>query len=364
MPVRHQTSYRQLSRSVIVNRYKTDIATGKKIKKVRPRFHLGDFLNEKIFRWTWNTFTHLFGTKHPFLTYQNDSHNGIYPLGAHKHSSVGITLALVSDWATNTEESAIIAAKMMEHEPDYTLHLGDTYYVGDEEEIKDNFLKSGAPWHKGPCGSFALMGNHEMYSMARAYYQKLLPAMGVYDAVKKHYTGQNASFFCLHTNHWLVIALDTGYNSVGFPYVHNSFLTNGKLPEPLIEWLKNTVCLKDDKRGIVFLSHHQYTSGFEEEKSYEVPAEQLAQIIGQHRKVLWVWGHEHRFAMYGKYKSRRGITAYGRCIGHGGMPVELEKIKVNSRNASKSKLICYDARVKETIDEDNTKGRTLNELIA
>jgi hypothetical protein len=356
MPARHQTSYRKLSRNVIVNRYKTDIDVRKKTKKPGPRFHLGDFLNEKIFRWTWHTITHFFGSKHPFLTYQGKEDNGIYPLLSENKSSEGVALALASDWATDTKESADIASKMMEHQPDYTLHLGDTYYVGNEEEIKANFLKPNAPWHKGPSGSFALMGNHEMYSMARAYYQKLLPAMGVYDPLKKRYVGQNASFFCLHTDHWLVIALDTGYNSIGFPYVRNSFLTNGKLPDPLMEWLKNIVNLKEEKRGIILLSHHQYVSGFAEEKDYEVPAEQLAGLIGQERKVLWVWGHEHRFAMYGKYKSKKGIIAYGRCIGHGGMPVELEKTKINSRKSSMSKLICYDARVKETIDEDNTIG--------
>jgi Calcineurin-like phosphoesterase len=356
MPARHQTSYRKLSRNVIVNRYKTDIDNRKKTKKPRPRFHLGDFLNEKVFKWTWHTITHLFGSKHPFLTYQNKNSNGIYPLVSKNKNSQAITLALVSDWATDTIESADIALKMMEHQPDYTLHLGDTYYVGNEEEIEANFLKPNAPWHKGPSGSFALMGNHEMYSMARAYYQKLLPSMGIFDPIKNIYAGQKASFFCLHTDHWLVIALDTGYNSIGFPYVRNSFLTNGKLPDPLIEWLINAVNLKEDRRGIVLLSHHQYVSGFAEERDFVVPAEQLAQLIGQERKVLWIWGHEHRFAMYGKYKSKKGIAAYGRCIGHGGMPVELEKTKVDDHKSFQSKLICYDVRIKETIDEDNAIG--------
>jgi Calcineurin-like phosphoesterase len=355
MPERYQTNYRKLSRNVLVNRYKTGVDLLRKKKKARPHFHIGDFLNEKIFTWVGHTVDYLFGTKHPFLSYHDISDNGIYSLPNDKADS-DVTIALVSDWATDTLESANIAAKIMEHQPGYTIHLGDTYYVGNEEEIHANFLKRNAPWYKGPCGSFALMGNHEMYSMACAYYQKLLPAMGIYDSFKKKYLGQKASYFCLQSTHWLVIALDTGYNSIGFPYVRNSFLTNGKLPDALIHWLTHVVNLQNERRGIVFLSHHQYVSSFKKEKDYDVPAKQLAEIIGVSKKVIWIWGHEHRFAMYGKYKSKKGVTAYGRCIGHGGMPVELQKIEIDRRKSARSKLICYDTRVKGIIDKDNTIG--------
>jgi hypothetical protein len=41
-----------------------------------------------------------------------------------------------------------------------------------------------------------------------------------------------------------------------------------------------------------------------------------------HRPVIWFWGHAHRLAIYEKFGARDGIESYGRCIGHGGMPVE------------------------------------------
>ena len=50
------------------------------------------------------------------------------------------------------------------------------------------------------------------------------------------------------------------------------------------------------------------------------PAQQLAEFID--RPVLWFWGHEHRLALYGLHAFKGGIPAYGRCIGHGGMPVD------------------------------------------
>jgi hypothetical protein len=86
-----------------------------------------------------------------------------------------------------------------------------------------------------------------------------------------------------------------------------------------IEWLRNVVRLrKDDPRGIIILSHHQYYSRYE--PWYPRQAEQLAEFISC--PVLWFWGHEHRLAIYEEFRVAGGIRAFGRCIGHGGMPIE------------------------------------------
>jgi hypothetical protein len=69
---------------------------------------------------------------------------------------------------------------------------------------------------------------------------------------------------------------------------------------------------------LILLSHHGPHSAFE--GWYQIPAQQLAKLI--HRPVIWFWGHEHRLAIYEKFSVKEGIEAYGRCIGHGGMPVE------------------------------------------
>jgi hypothetical protein len=93
---------------------------------------------------------------------------------------------------------------------------------------------------------------------------------------------------------------------------------------------------KGDKRGLVLLTHHQYCSVFDDE--YPKPAQQLSKLID--RPVLWLWGHEHRMAVYGKYQGAGGIQAYGRCIGHGGMPVDINpKLRRTDRP-----LTAYDNR--------------------
>ena len=95
---------------------------------------------------------------------------------------------------------------------------------------------------------------------------------------------------------------------------------DSSLPAELIEWLRTVVKPRlDDPRGIVILSHHQYVSRFDH--CYPKPAQQLAEFFS--RPVLWLWGHEHRLAIYEEAAMEGGVTAFGRCIGHGGMPVDL-----------------------------------------
>ena len=303
----------------------------------KPLYALRNFLTQSTWAWIVSTVKHLFGKKHAYVTYDNNALNvnadkskkftGVYPLRSQIDDSPDsdITIAITADWATNTQEAIDVARAMIAKRPDYTVHLGDTYYAGTIPEVQSNYIIPGAPWPKGPCGSFSLLGNHEMYSGGgEAYFDVLLKNLGVTDKATGVYMGQMAPFFCLQTNFWNIIALDTGYNCSKFP-MPSIQTGNCQLPDELITWLKGTVGLQKDKRGIIFLSHHQYCSAFEEQ--YFTPGEQLADIIGADRKVLWIWGHEHRFAAYGRFQSKRngkkGITAYGRCIGHGGTPVEI-----------------------------------------
>jgi len=115
--------------------------------------------------------------------------------------------------------------------------------------------------------------------------------------------------------------LDTGYNSIGLPVLeYIPFLKpDCALPPELFAWIREAVRPHDDGRGIVLLSHHQYFSRFDD--WYTKPAKQLAEIFS--RPVLWFWGHEHPLAIYEEFGIDGGIRAFGRCVGHGGMPVDL-----------------------------------------
>jgi hypothetical protein len=307
------------------------------------------YLDVKWFIWFKHLIVHLFEKKHAFIGYPSTD-SGVFQARAKDGNTNNVLLAITADWGTYTPESVQVVKGMMSLQPDYTIHLGDTYYSGEEDEMNENYLDPDAPWERGPCGSFSLMGNHEMYSAATPYFEKLLPFLGVKDFTTQKYQGQKAAYFCLQTKFWNVIGIDTGYNSVGFPFFMSC--ADCKLEDGLIKWLTG-LNLKEDNRGLIFLSHHQYCSAYEEE--FYKPAEQLKPLI-KDKPVLWIWGHEHRFAVYGKWQSKNGIAAYGRCIGHGGMPTEIKdttdkekKGSFGARATSRNLVIC-DKRRKDIID--------------
>lgn len=276
--------------------------------------------------WTWFTqyLSHRIGRRHRFLSYaQGDSDNGVYPL---ESADREIRMALAADWGTGTDEAAAVAQRIAEFEPHYAIHLGDVYYVGTRREVDENILGIRNPdtgyepcrWPSGSRGTFALNANHEMYALGYGYFERLLPAMGLVRDGRAQ--GQRASFFCLENEHWRVLALDTGYNSIGLPIVEYFLQPDSALPRETVEWLREVVRPRsDDPRGIVILSHHPYFSRFDD--CYPKPARQLAEFFKG--PVLWFWGHEHRLAIYKEFDKPGGLHTFGRCIGHGGMPVDL-----------------------------------------
>ena len=277
-------------------------------------------------KWLSDYVVNRFGKPHPYADYRSTGPDvGVYRMPAE------VVIDLAGDWGTGTDEAEQIGARMRADHPDYTIHLGDIYYVGDAAETRENFL--GAPgegsrfapcaWPLGSRGSFALLGNHEMYSRGVAYFKYLLPALGPIESGRP--AGQKASFFCLENDDWRLIGLDTGYNSQGAPLLEYFRPGDCALRPELMDWLSSVVALHDDdRRGLILLSHHQYYSRFDEWAPK--PAQQLAALIK--RPVLWFWGHEHRLAVYRGLSVEGGLTAYGRCLGHGGMPVDLPPARV------------------------------------
>jgi hypothetical protein len=64
--------------------------------------------------------------------------------------------------------------------------------------------------------------------------------------------------------------------------------------------------------------------------------------------ALWFWGHEHRFAGYAPY-APTGTPIRARCIGHGGMPVELG----GSVLRPSRQPVFIDERQADVLDGDN-----------
>jgi hypothetical protein len=235
------------------------------------------FLPNRLFVWIPQVAKYWFHKKHAFRDYTTHGKGtGIYPIDDR------VKISIAGDWGTGTDEARIVAAAMENSDPDFTIHLGDVYYVGDANEVRENFLgEKTSPytpvkWPMGAKGSFALNGNHEMYADGNGYWRMVLPRMGLKERGSEWGAGQWASFFCLENKHWRIIGLDTGYNSTGFEWGKLPVLQRSKwlrkttsfkpactIPELLLAWLKSSVNPDGDKRGLILLSHHGPHSGFE-----------------------------------------------------------------------------------------------------
>jgi calcineurin-like phosphoesterase family protein len=301
-------------------------------------------------------------TDAPYQTYP-DGKTGIFGITAPPDGGP-LRMAVAADWGTGTLEAETVAENMKACSPHCTLHLGDVYYMGEIGEINENCLGTptknynGVWWPTGSLGSFALMGNHEMYSGGQAYFQTFLKTLGLLNPNKTVKDAQSASYYCLEMGHWLVLGLDTGYHSGGVPVlsalpgVNNiPFLNvNARFDDKMLAWLKKTMqTLQGEggaKRPVLLLTHHQPMSSFEH--AFEKPAEQLAQLgVLNGHELVWLYGHEHRLTVYNKQVIANSLTAYPRCIGHGGMPVEVTTLKKPDPD-----ILYYDPR-KHPIDKDD-----------
>lgn len=181
--------------------------------------------------------------------------------------------------------------------------------------------------------------------MAMRFFQQLLPAMYVREGeIRKT---QQAGFFCLENDFWRIIGLDTGYTSVGRPFLEILSPPDCRLRKEQIDWLRDIVKIgdPDDHRGLVILSHHPYLSAFRED--FPKAGQQLFELLKDaQRPLIWFWGHDHRLVSYKLDQLNYPPGIYGRCIGHGGMPVETH-LPANRDDINKIQF--YDRRVRQQI---------------
>ncbi|MGH7460956.1 MAG: metallophosphoesterase family protein [Longimicrobiales bacterium] len=289
------------------------------------------FLTKAIGKWLINYVKNIFKRRRKLRPHKTTS--GVYRMPNE------CVIGLAADWGTGTESAQAVANALRAKNPAITVHMGDVYYSGTRGEYDDYFLNS---WPRGALssadpndaqGTYILNANHEMYSGGEGYLDHAL------DILK-----QEASFFAVENDHWRVIALDTGYHSDRGLKV---FLGGTKLPKENLDWLRDHVFTDPaDQRPVILLSHHQWFSAYE--RDFPSFSKDLQPFLG--RVHLWFWGHEHRLAGYARHGLNGAPKVYARCIGHGGMPIELGKTPSKS---AKNALVFTDERF--ALDVDNVR---------
>jgi len=225
------------------------------------------------------------------------------------------TIAIVGDWGTGQPGARTLLAQIASKKPDVVFHLGDVYYSGTEDEVKNYFYAIWqqtlglplVPWGGAPADprakpvTFHLSGNHDMYSGGGPYYSVI------------RMLGQPASYFCLRNARWQFIAIDTGLHDA------NPLDTSAKtfLEDTEVAWLKDKIA-NAGGRKTVLLSHHQLFTRFDAIGNAQSTNDVL---LGQLQDVLknltaWFWGHEHNLVIYKPF-----LNVLARCVGHGAFPV-------------------------------------------
>jgi calcineurin-like phosphoesterase family protein len=214
-------------------------------------------------------------------------------------------LILAADWGTGIPRATRVGEQMRKYaqlgdRETHVIHLGDVYYSGFKREYEKRFLPfwpvlSG---EENRIGSWCVNGNHDMYSGGHAYFKDLL--------TEPRFRRQNAcSYFRLQTSKWDIFGLDSGYE-------------DGGLEAPQVDWVLERI--GNSPRKAMLLTHHQFFSGFEEVNQKMVG--KLHRVADTGRVRAWFWGHEHRSLVYKREVKKIGYAA---CIGHGGVPVYMNR---------------------------------------
>ena len=221
------------------------------------------------------------------------------------------TVIVVGDWATALPKARNTAQRIRDYlktvEPGtdcHVVHLGDTYYSGLEDECRRRFLDLWPVDRGSPIKSWTLSGNHDMYSGGHGYFDVLL-------GDPRFACQAGCSYFALANDHWQLLGLDSSYINPDKP----------DLQEPQPDWLTQRVVDPARQRGTILMSHHQPYSGFETVDPRL--ANTIKAALDGRRVEGWIWGHEHRCAVYDPAQTRAAFdscAAYTAIIGHGGVP--------------------------------------------
>jgi hypothetical protein len=207
------------------------------------------------------------------------------------NTSRHLRIAVLGDWGTGAYGAPAIANSIQQDDAnfDLVLHLGDTYYSGQPEEV-DKQLVAGFPYRNNALNR-SLNGNHEMYSGGKAYY----------NAVTAGRFQQRASHFYAQNQDWMLVGLDTAY-------------IDHDMPDEEVAWFKRIMAQAGDRKVVLF-SHHQPYSLLDQQGPNLI--DKLKDFLNGRQIFAWYWGHEHRCVLYDQHP-KWGV--WGRCVGHGGFP--------------------------------------------
>ena len=247
----------------------------------------------------------------PYVRY-SDLNDFVIPLPDKPDLNIG----LIADWGTGLGDAEWLLAEVMRKQPDLVIHLGDIYYAGTADENRTNFLNF-IESYASDVPVYTLCGNHDMYSGGGAFYW-LLTQLNAKAALQRYQ--QKASYFCLRSANWQILAMDTGLHDCD----PSEVTTNVTFLDPQEAAWHVDKLANAGGRETILLSHHQLFTAFGDGVGAGPSGKPLAfnpnlySVFGPYLSnvALWLWGHEHNFEFFQPYLGLKK----GRCIGASAIP--------------------------------------------
>jgi len=223
-------------------------------------------------------------------------------LGVLEHEKLRIAVAGdfgTGNFGANDSPSTRISKIIPNLKPHITIHLGDVYYAGTSSEETSKLMNF---WPAGSLYSFTLNSNHEMYAGGGPYFNE---AVG---GPLFRMSQSPWSFFAFAYGNWIVVGLDSAYNSGVLDLYMNGSLGKNNEQLPFLR------TLAQKRKKVIVLTHH---NGLELDgtRPNELYKEVMTAFNGVNPPTYWYWGHKHAGAVY---KLLNGT--YCRCTGHAALP--------------------------------------------
>ena len=261
------------------------------------------------------------------------------------NNSNTVNIAVVGDWGAGNANAKAVMDMVAAQNPDYIIHVGDTYYGGtplESDLCRNLYFAPGEEmanlvdlWPSGYDGkSFSLNSNHEMYSGANGLFYDAYGCNKPVGESKLPFSAHHgSSCFALTFGGWTLLGLDTAFRAK----ITKAFMVGslGEEDGTQTKWIKSLNL--DPKKTIVF-SHH---NGFEDDTNSGSPLWwQMNNALGDD-PFAWYWGHIHNGIVYNKDITIPAtdkvpgfkVNSFARCLGHASLPYgvasKLNKFKDN-----------------------------------
>lgn len=237
-----------------------------------------------------------------------------------------VQIGLAGDWGTgdwrggpqsaNPAPGTDVCSRINVLQPHLTIHLGDVYYAGtDDQEL--HILTKG--WPPGSIGSLSLNSNHEMYSGGGPYFNAIANAPFVIQ--------RGCSYFALENKNWVIVGLDSAYYSDAEGLYEDGVIFRTGGPMDQLEFLKSQVA---KGKKIILLTHHNAVAQDGSSKS-TLWNQVMSAFPADAGPAYWYWGHAHCGAFY-QNLTNGNATVLCRCCGHSGLPCGQASIMANKPN--------------------------------